>query len=183
MMAENKAQAPVEKDANKASPAPPASNPGPAAKAPAAPAPVTKPEPKTEAKAERPITLEAMMNGLRGLTVAELAAVINTAEDLRDEKREEALHALREKMKAEADELGVSIGDLFPQSRFRPEPSTTRPRLGRPPSSGAHQPIPAKFRGPNGEEWSGRGRTPTWFQKLKDDGQDMAKFLINKPNS
>lgn len=33
-------------------------------------------------------------------------------------------------------------------------------------------PVAAKYRGPNGETWSGRGRQPRWL------GDDREKFLI-----
>jgi DNA-binding protein H-NS len=39
-------------------------------------------------------------------------------------------------------------------------------------SSGKSRPVAAKYRGPNGETWSGRGRQPRWL------GDDPKKFLI-----
>ena len=33
--------------------------------------------------------------------------------------------------------------------------------------------LPVKFKGPNGEEWAGRGRLPKWMQ-----GQDKEKFRV-----
>lgn len=37
--------------------------------------------------------------------------------------------------------------------------------------------LPAKYRGPNGEEWSGRGRNPKWLQAAIDAGK-KDEFLI-----
>jgi DNA-binding protein H-NS len=39
-------------------------------------------------------------------------------------------------------------------------------------SSGKSGPVAAKYRGPNGETWSGRGRQPQWL------GNAREKFLI-----
>jgi DNA-binding protein H-NS len=36
----------------------------------------------------------------------------------------------------------------------------------------------AKYRGPNGEEWSGRGRTPRWLAALEAEGRGREEFLI-----
>jgi DNA-binding protein H-NS len=36
----------------------------------------------------------------------------------------------------------------------------------------------AKYRGPNGEEWSGRGRTPDWLAALEAEGRGREEFLI-----
>jgi DNA-binding protein H-NS len=33
-----------------------------------------------------------------------------------------------------------------------------------------------KYRGPNGEEWSGKGKRPTWIMKLITDGANLEDF-------
>ncbi|APW44162.1 H-NS family nucleoid-associated regulatory protein [Rhodoferax saidenbachensis] len=40
------------------------------------------------------------------------------------------------------------------------------------------QPVAAKYRGPNGETWSGRGLTPKWLAALVAQGQSKDAFLI-----
>jgi len=40
-------------------------------------------------------------------------------------------------------------------------------------------PVAAKFRGPNGETWSGRGLTPRWLATLIAQGQAKEAFAIN----
>ena len=40
------------------------------------------------------------------------------------------------------------------------------------------QPVAAKYRGPNGETWSGRGLTPKWLAALVAQGQSRDAFLI-----
>lgn len=39
-------------------------------------------------------------------------------------------------------------------------------------------PVAAKYRGPNGETWSGRGLTPKWLAALSAQGQPKETFLI-----
>lgn len=43
----------------------------------------------------------------------------------------------------------------------------------------AKNPVPAKYRGPNGETWSGRGLTPKWLATLIAQGQSKEAFAIN----
>ena len=40
-------------------------------------------------------------------------------------------------------------------------------------------PVAAKYRGPNGETWSGRGLTPRWLATLIAQGQAKEVFAIN----
>lgn len=39
--------------------------------------------------------------------------------------------------------------------------------------------VAAKYRGPNGETWSGRGRAPNWLATLEAQGRKRAEFLIS----
>ena len=38
--------------------------------------------------------------------------------------------------------------------------------------------VPAKYRGPDGEAWSGRGKQPRWLAALVAGGRSPAEFLI-----
>ena len=38
--------------------------------------------------------------------------------------------------------------------------------------------VPAKYRGPNGESWSGRGLMPRWLAALVAQGQSKEEFSI-----
>lgn len=40
-------------------------------------------------------------------------------------------------------------------------------------------PVAAKYRGPNGESWSGRGLTPRWLATLIAQGQNKEAFAVN----
>jgi DNA-binding protein H-NS len=43
------------------------------------------------------------------------------------------------------------------------------------------QPVAAKYRGPNGETWSGRGLTPKWLASLIAQGQSKESFAVASP--
>ena len=43
---------------------------------------------------------------------------------------------------------------------------------------GSTNTVAAKYRGPNGETWSGRGLTPRWLSTLLAQGQSKAAFAI-----
>lgn len=38
--------------------------------------------------------------------------------------------------------------------------------------------VPAKYRGPSGEAWSGRGKQPRWLAALVAEGRTPSEFLI-----
>lgn len=38
--------------------------------------------------------------------------------------------------------------------------------------------VPAKYRGPEGQTWSGRGLTPRWLKSLVDLGGKKEEFLV-----
>ena len=38
--------------------------------------------------------------------------------------------------------------------------------------------VAAKYRSPNGETWSGRGRAPKWLEALEAQGRQRAEFSI-----
>jgi DNA-binding protein H-NS len=39
-------------------------------------------------------------------------------------------------------------------------------------------PVAVKFRGPNGESWSGRGKAPNWLTSLEAEGRNRDEFLV-----
>src|SRR3954463_6294985 len=40
--------------------------------------------------------------------------------------------------------------------------------------------VPAKYRGPNGETWAGRGAEPVWMRDAIKKGKKRENFLIDK---
>ena len=43
---------------------------------------------------------------------------------------------------------------------------------------GRRGPVRPKYRGPQGEMWTGRGRTPKWVEEVKKAGKKLEDFLI-----
>jgi DNA-binding protein H-NS len=102
------------------------------------------------------------------LSAPNLRAVRDLAEETRLAKLEDTKHELVEKVQALAEAAGLSLADLFPQAFAS----------GRKPRSDSGQKLPAKYRGPNGEEWPGRGRKPAWAIALEAAGHSMDEFLV-----
>ena len=40
--------------------------------------------------------------------------------------------------------------------------------------------VPAKYRGPEGETWAGRGARPSWLVAAIKEGKKLEDFLIDK---
>ena len=73
--------------------------------------------------------------------------------------------ALRSKVTESAQALGVSVEELLGVHQAK---RTKHPR----------GPQPAKYKGPNGELWSGKGPAPKWMKPLLAKGKTKADFLI-----
>ncbi len=97
------------------------------------------------------------------------------------DKLEDAKAALRAELERRAAELGIAPGDLFsaPEQQAPAEQAAgENGRRARKPRGDIGTKRAAKYRGPNGEEWSGRGRTPKWLAALEAEGRGREEFLI-----
>jgi DNA-binding protein H-NS len=47
--------------------------------------------------------------------------------------------------------------------------------------NGTIRKVPPKYRGPNGEMWSGRGLKPRWLTAALKGGKELQDFLIDVP--
>ncbi|MHB0704094.1 H-NS histone family protein [Roseomonas mucosa] len=108
---------------------------------------------------------------LDAMTVQELVAHIAEAQTKLLDKQEAAKSALREKWKADAAEAGLSIDAVLPGA-------SSGSGQGRSARKNAASSIPVKFRGPNGEGWSGRGKMPKWLQVAEAEGKNRAEFAV-----
>ncbi len=84
-------------------------------------------------------------------------------------------------MEQRAAELGISADDLFStaEQQAPAEQATAKSgRRTRKPRDDIGAKRAAKYRGPHGEEWSGRGRTPNWLAALEAEGRGREEFLI-----
>ena len=112
----------------------------------------------------------SIMSAIGGMSVPELTALIEAAERRRREKQEAAKHELVAEFRARAAELGLS-----PEALLAGE---SEPKPARKTRDDAGTKRPAKYRGPNGEEWSGRGRLPNWLAALEAQGRKREDFKI-----
>ncbi len=86
---------------------------------------------------------------------------------------------------AKMQAFGITLKDLQP-GKARGGKGKIRTAKGRatgkPAGTGAAKKsavtVAAKFRGPNGETWSGRGLTPRWLAALLAQGQKKEDFAV-----
>ncbi len=83
-------------------------------------------------------------------------------------RKAKEIELLRAKVAESAQSLGVSVHELFGLPQHTPKRETKHARGKQPP----------KYRGPNGEEWSGRGPAPRWMKPFLAKGKTKADFLI-----
>jgi len=106
----------------------------------------------------------------------QIAEMEKQAAELQKINRPAVLAELREQMAA----YGITAEELS-----RPAAKASRPKepLAKPasPPKGKKPavPSPAKYRGPQGQAWSGRGPAPKWLNDLLVDGKAREDFLIH----
>ena len=93
----------------------------------------------------------------------QIAILQKQAEEIKAQEFNHAVQDIKEKMAA----YGITVADL--------EAGKSRPRK---PIAKSGNPAPAKYRGPNGETWSGRGLMPRWLSALVAQGQSKEAFAI-----
>jgi DNA-binding protein H-NS len=104
---------------------------------------------------------------------AELLRIKKNLESELKSRQAHEVEELRAKVTEVAQTLGISAAELL---RL---PSTPAPRVARK-TKHVRGKQPAKYRGPGGEEWSGRGPAPRWLKPLLAKGKTKADFLIRK---
>jgi DNA-binding protein H-NS len=109
---------------------------------------------------------------LDSLSAQELTALIEAAEAKRAEKQDEARNALIEEFRSKAAQLGLQLETLLPGGAPPSAPPTRRTRRD------AGGSVPVRFRGPNGETWSGRGRMPKWLTAMEAEGRKRDEFRV-----
>lgn len=74
---------------------------------------------------------------------------------------------------------GITVKDLQglkPKANAGKSVGASKAKQVKPPKSS--KPVAAKYRGPNGETWSGRGLMPKWLATLIASGLTKEAFLI-----
>jgi DNA-binding protein H-NS len=106
------------------------------------------------------------------LTVQELVALRGDIDRKIKDKQEQTRAELRAKWQEEATAAGLSLDAVLATSAASPSSA------GRKARRDAGGTLPVKYRGPNGEEWSGRGRLPKWLQVAEAEGKGRDSFKV-----
>ncbi len=75
-------------------------------------------------------------------------------------------------------EAGTAKAPEKPGASAQPRRKPRRGKTARRPARKAAR--AAKYRGPNGETWTGRGRAPRWLTALEAEGNSREDFLTAK---
>ncbi len=94
---------------------------------------------------------------------AQIALLQKQAEEIKSQEFNKTVAEIKAKMEA----FGITLADL----------DSGKNRVRKPTTKSAN-PAPAKYRGPNGETWSGRGLMPRWLAALVAQGQSKDSFAI-----
>lgn len=114
--------------------------------------------------------LDTLIAALPSLSMEELGQLSEAIAKAREDMATAGRAALLEEFRLKAERLGVSIEELV---------GVAAPAEGaRGQRSDAGKKVAAKYRGPNGEEWTGRGRMPNWLAALEAEGRSRDEFLI-----
>ena len=92
---------------------------------------------------------------------AQIEALQKQAQEIKATETKGVIEDIVAKMKA----YDLTIEDL-------------RLKSDKPAKTVSLNPAPAKYRGPNGEKWSGRGLMPKWMKALVDEGHQKEEYFI-----
>lgn len=98
------------------------------------------------------------------------------ASEIKAKEFHKTVQDIREKMQA----FGITVKDLQPGKGSKKAtvrlPGKKRAAAGVKKAAGL--PVAAKYRGPEGQSWSGRGLTPRWMAALIAQGRTKEEFTI-----
>jgi DNA-binding protein H-NS len=99
------------------------------------------------------------------------------ASEIRTKEFDRTVQEIVAKMQA----FGITLKDLQAASARGNKAkarAAVKPARDKARKSGAGVTVAAKYRGPNGETWSGRGLTPKWLAALVAGGKKKEDFAI-----
>jgi len=100
------------------------------------------------------------------LSAQDLRVIRDTADRKRQAKLKDARAAAIAEMREKFSQLELSFEEVLASEGNK----QTKKR-----SSGTAR---VKYRSPDGEEWSGRGRAPVWLKNLEAEGNNRDEYLI-----
>ena len=101
------------------------------------------------------------------------------AADIKSKEFSATVRDIQAKMQA----FGITVKDLQTRKTAKGAAKSGRPakeKVAKAPKAArkSSQPVAAKFHGPNGETWSGRGLTPKWLASLVAQGHSKESFAV-----
>jgi DNA-binding protein H-NS len=97
------------------------------------------------------------------LTVEELREVRSIADELSQDKLEDAKNMVVAEMRTRLSQLGFDFDEVMGTNRRRRRST-----------------LPPKYRSPEGLEWSGRGATPKFIREYEEGGGDREDYRIQE---
>jgi DNA-binding protein H-NS len=114
---------------------------------------------------------DVIEDALDRLSVENLTAIVEAAQDKRREKEDVVKEALLREFRERAASLGLRV-NLVPMDAPMSGGS------GRKPRRDAGQPLPVRYRGPDGQQWSGRGVSPRWIREHEEKGGNKEDYRV-----
>ena len=109
----------------------------------------------------------------------QIADMEKQALELQKKNRPAVLAELREQMAA----YGITAEELSrPAPKARPKAPPAKPAS----TAKGKKPVvssPAKYRGPEGQQWTGKGTAPRWLNDLVAGGKTREDFLIHNDDA
>jgi DNA-binding protein H-NS len=108
---------------------------------------------------------------------SQIADLQKQAAEIRLREADRTIQEILSLMKA----FGITHADLRRADGAMRRPRKAKNRsIGKPTQSARRtsRPVPAKYIGPAGETWSGRGRTPVWLRNLVNMGHAKDEYEV-----
>lgn len=114
---------------------------------------------------------------------AQIQKLQKQADEIRSKEFDATVREILDKMQA----FGISLKDLqnaasIPRGKGQARRKTVANKAPAKPAAkakkAATKSVAPKFRGPNGEVWSGRGLTPRWMAALLSEGRSREEFAV-----
>ena len=99
------------------------------------------------------------------------------ASEIRSKEFDKTVQEMRATMQA----FGITVKDLQATGKGRGRKKLTNVASNRTPAANKKKTgvaVAAKYRGPNGETWSGRGLSPRWLTALVATGKTKEDFAV-----
>ena len=111
--------------------------------------------------------MAAKLPNIDGLSLSDLNELLTRVNRAIQGKKDEARQETLQKLKQLAVAEGFSLDELVGKGQG-----------GRRQRSDKGVKLKAKYVGPNGETYTGRGPTPKWLRTLERKGEKREKFLV-----